>query len=64
VASDKICRTQVHVYQYENWGHGGEDLNYSFLGCGMTYPDRLGRGVYLSQLNPHDEGSRFPPKLR
>ena len=54
----------MQVYQYENWGNGGENLDYSLLGCGITYPDRLGRGAYLSQFNPHDEGSRVPPKRR
>jgi hypothetical protein len=54
----------VQVYQYENWGHDDEDLYYSLLGCGTTYTDRLGRGAYLSQFNPHNEWSRVHPKRR
>ena len=64
IKSAELGEVKVQVYQHENWGHGDEDLYYSPPGCGTTHPDRLGRGAYLSQFDPHDEGSRVPPKRR
>jgi hypothetical protein len=64
IKSVELSEVQLQVYQYDNWGHGGEDLDYSLPDFGITYSDRLERGAYLSQFKPHDKESMVPPKRR